>query len=148
MKTGAEGIALIKKWEQCRLAAYQDSGGVWTIGWGHTGPEVVRGLCWSQAKADQVLLEDLSAEEACVSFHVTVPLTQNEFNALVSLIHNIGCGAFTSSHLLRYLNDSNYDAASAEVPKWDHDNGKEIPGLKHRRLEEQSLFETTGSSSV
>lgn len=132
---------LIKSFENCELKAYPDEGGVWTIGWGHTGHEVVKGLVWSQAKADATLVEDVRGAEKCVNLHVTVPLTQGEFDALVSLVFNIGDKQFITSTLLRLLNNSDYDGAAAQILRWDHDNGKKVAGLTRRRKEEHDLFE-------
>lgn len=142
MKTSLRGITLIRTHEQCRLVAYQDPKKVWTIGWGHTGPEVVAGLAWTQAKADATLVEDLRNAENCVNSHVTAHLTQGEFDALVSLVFNIGCKNFKGSTLLRLLNDGNYDGAAAEFPHWKYSGGQVLVELVHRRAEERELFES------
>ncbi len=134
------GLALIKGFEQCRLTAYQDDGGVWTIGWGHTGPEVVEGLQWSQAQADEDLVRDTIFAANAVTRSVDVAMNQNEFDALVCLTYNIGVGAFRGSTLLRELNSANFSAASAEFPKWDRVNGEPNLGLARRRAAEQALF--------
>lgn len=139
--TSLQGIELIKRHESCALKAYQDTGGVWTIGWGHTGPDVYAGLTWSQAKADSTLVRDLANAENCIHSHVFVPLTQGEFDALVSFIFNVGCGAFRDSTMLRLLNDSDYDGAAGQFRRWNHDNGKELAELTRRREEERQLFE-------
>lgn len=142
MLTSLQGIQLIKKWEQCRLKAYKKFvGEPWTIGWGHTGDDVTETTVWTQAQADAQFVKDLLHDEHCVDEHVSVPLTQGEYDALVSLIHNIGCRAFVGSTLLRKLNDSDYNGASAELPRWDHQNHVEVAGLLARRREEQILFE-------
>lgn len=144
MTTGPRGIALLKKWEDCKLVAYQDIRGIWTIGWGHTGQGIGPGVRWAQWQADAQLMEDVKYAEHCIDTSVSVPLIQGEYDALVCLIHNIGTGAFLGSTLLRKLNDSDYDGAAAEFPKWDHANKKVVEGLYNRRLEEQTLFEDTG----
>ena len=142
MKIGAAGIALIKQFEGCRLQAYQDSVGVWTIGYGST-TDVAPGQIITQAQAEQRLLEDVKHAEACVNGAVTVPLTQNEFDACVSFVFNLGCGNFRKSTLLRKLLDSDYDGASLEFRRWDKAGGQVLAGLTRRRAAEERLFEQT-----
>lgn len=146
-----KGIALIKEFEGCRLRAYQDGGGVWTIGWGHTGPEVVKDLVWTQTQADIALADDIYKVEQGIRKLVTVPLTQGEYDALCSFAFNVGLDidqdtkaeGLGDSTLLKKLNNSDYDGASAEFLKWKYDNGKEIAGLLRRRMAERELFEST-----
>lgn len=150
MKLGIAGERLIKQFEGCRLKAYQDGGGVWTIGFGHTGPEVVDGLVWTPEEADAAFLADVQEAVDGVTRLVTVPLTQNEFDALVSFAFNVGLDedadtkaeGLGDSTLLRKLNDSDYDGAAAEFLRWNKDNGSVVPGLARRRLAEKTLFET------
>ena len=152
MITSETGKALIKSFESCRLIAYKDGGGVWTIGWGHTGPEVCEGLVWTQDTADRAFLEDLAYFEVGVDALVKVPLTQGEFDALVSFAYNCGLDqdedtkaeGLGDSTLLRKLNDSDYNGAAAEFPKWNKDNGKIVNGLTRRRMAEKALFESAG----
>jgi len=134
------GLALIQEFEGCRLDAYRDQRGVLTIGYGHTGPEVVEGLQWSQAQADEALVRDTSFAANAVTRFVDVAMDQNEFDALVCLTYNIGVGAFRGSTLLLELNSANFSAASAEFPKWDRVNGEPNLGLARRRAAEQALF--------
>ena len=94
MNVGAAGLALIKRFESCRLTAYLDQHGIPTIGWGHTGPEVHMGLVWSQAEADAVMLTDLHTVVNAIMRHVDVALNQNQFDALVSFIYNVGADGF------------------------------------------------------
>lgn len=144
MKIGTSGIELIKEFEGCKLVAYLDSVGIPTIGYGHTkGVQI--GFHCSQEEADAWLLEDVKDAEACVNGSVTVPLTQNEFDALVAFVFNLGCKSFRGSTLLRKLLDSDYDGAAQEFKRWDKAGGRELPGLLRRRLAEAELFESANA---
>lgn len=136
----AAGLQLLTSFEGCRLLAYKDIGGVWTIGYGHTGPEVVFGLKISQQQAEEYLRADLSKFEAGIKKLVKVPLTDNEYSALVCLVYNIGLGAFEASTLLRRLNDSKYEDAANQFLRWNKDNGVVVAGLHRRRQAERELF--------
>lgn len=140
MKLGSAGIALIKSFEQCRLVAYQDQRGVWTIGWGHTGPEVVAGLQCTQAQADFWLVGDTQKATTGVMKSLDVVLGQNAFDALVSFTFNVGVGAEAHSTLLAMVNRGAISTAGAEFLKWDHVNGVENAGLARRRAAERALF--------
>ncbi|MGY8627670.1 lysozyme [Chromobacterium violaceum] len=142
MKTNAAGISLIKQFEGVRLAAYQDMVGVWTIGYGHTGPDVKAGLAITQQQADQLLAADLEKFETGVGKAVIVPLNANQFSALVSFSYNLGLGNLRSSTLLRLLNKGDYDGAAAQFPRWNRAGGQAVPGLTRRRKAEQALFLT------
>lgn len=141
MKIGQAGISLIKEFEGCRLQAYQDSVGVWTIGYGST-TDVAPGQIITQAEAADRLAEDCKHAEECVDSVVSVPINQNEFDALCAFVFNLGCKSFRGSTLLRKLNNSDFDGASLEFQRWDKAGGKEIPGLMRRRLAEAQLFDT------
>lgn len=134
------GLELTEQFESCRLTAYQDIKGVWTIGWGHVGPEVVEGLVWTQDQADSQLVVDTLRATRAVNQLVTVPLTQSEFDALVDFAFNCGIQALTSSTLLTLLNNSNYAGAANEFAKWDHASGQVVAGLLRRRLAEVQEF--------
>lgn len=144
MNISERGLELIKEFEGCRLEAYQDSVGIWTVGYGHTGSLVVSGLTITQAEADELLRHDLLVAENCIKTIVAVPLTQVEFDALCSFTFNLGCTALRNSTLLRKLNGSDYDGAAAEFKKWDHAGGKQLAGLTKRRAAEADLFEAAG----
>lgn len=134
---------LIKRFEGCRLTAYPDpatGGDPWTIGVGHTGPEVHPGMTISQSIADAYLVKDAEHAADAVRRAVTVPMTQGQFDALVSLMFNIGAGAFQKSTLLRKLNAGDTLGASLEILRWDKANNKVMPGLTRRRAAEQSLY--------
>lgn len=140
MNISPEGLAIIKRFEGCRLVAYRDSVGILTIGYGSTRA-VREGMTITQQEADLRLVDDVRNAEVCVNGCVTVPMTQGEFDALVSFAFNLGCRALKNSTLLKKLNDSDYDGARAEFAKWCHAGGKELPGLVARRSAEAQRFE-------
>lgn len=130
----------IKTAEGLRLTAYLDGGGVWTIGYGHTGADVRGGLTIPLSEAERLLTRDLRVAEGHVNDAVKVKLTQNQFDALVSFVYNVGGGAFRSSTLLKLLNAGDYEGAANQLPRWNKDNGKVVKGLTNRRHEERELF--------
>ena len=130
----------IKDHEGLRLTAYQDGGGVWTIGYGHTGSDVREGLTIPLSEAERLLTRDLRTAEGYVNGAVKVKLTQNQFDALVSFVYNIGGDAFEKSTLLRLLNAGEYEGAANQFLRWNKDNGKVIDGLTNRRRKERDLF--------
>jgi len=141
----ARGAALIKGWEGCELDAYRDQCGVWTIGWGHTGPEVHEGLRWDQATADQTFKLDTQWAIDTVNECVKVPLSQAKFDALVCLVYNIGRPNFVASTLLRRLNKFDYSGAQEQFQLWnkirDRDgNLVRNAGLTNRRAAEAQMF--------
>jgi lysozyme len=135
-----QGLALTEQFEGLRLTAYQDSVGVWTIGYGHTGADVHPGLTISQQQASALLLNDVASAVATVNRLVSVPLTQNQFDALVDFVFNAGAGNFSGSTLLRELNAGDYAAAAAQFARWVHAGNQILPGLVARRKAEQDLF--------
>jgi lysozyme len=139
-KINLEGLTLIMNSEGLRLTAYQDSVGVWTIGWGHTGPDVKKGLTVTRTQAEALLRQDLSKFEAGVTRLVKVPLSSNQFSALVSFSFNVGLGSLGNSTLLRLLNQGNYAGAADQFRLWTKAGGKTLEGLVHRRAEEKALF--------
>lgn len=145
MKISNNGKKLIKSFESLELIAYPDpgtGGAPWTIGWGHTGPEVKSGLVWTPAQADAAFDSDIAQFERDVASLVKVPLNQNQFDALVSFAYNCGSSNFASSTLLKKLNAGDYDAAADEFPRWDKAAGKVMNGLTRRRNAERTLFIT------
>lgn len=146
MRFSANGIAKLKLYEGCRLVAYRDSKGVWTIGWGSTGVDICRGVVWTQAKADGEFLRHCATVEQAISDLVKVPLTQNQYDALVSFVYNIGAFNFKQSTMLRRINALDYVSAAKEFPKWNHVtiNGQLIvdKGLTNRRAAELAQFNT------
>lgn len=148
MQDDLEGEQLTERFESCELEAYWDPNGrVWTIGWGHTGPEVMHGLVWTQEQADAILMEDRANAVRCVNFSVNVPLTQPEFRALVDFVFNAGRGAFVGSTMLRLLNSGDYAGAAAQFDLWDHSGGKVMAGLLRRRQAETEEFNTPDTSA-
>jgi lysozyme len=156
MKTSAAGRKAITEREGLRLKAYQDSVGIWTIGVGHTSaagpPTVVKGMKITAALADQILTRDLAIFEKAVNEAVTVPLSQNEFDALVSFAFNVGAGAFQKSTLLKELNGGHRYGAANEFLKWDKItvNGKKkvLKGLTIRRKAEREQFLSKADHSL
>lgn len=144
MKTSAAGRAAITRREGNELKAYQDSVNVWTIGVGHTSmagpPKVTAGLKITAAESDEILSRDLAKFEAAVDKAVKVPVTQNEFDALVSLAFNIGGGAFAKSTLVRKLNAGDRKGAADAFLSWNKAGGKTLKGLTTRRQDERSQF--------
>lgn len=144
MRASENGINLIKRFEGCRLTAYQDSVGVWTIGYGWTQPvdgkPVGKGMTITQQKADDLLKQGVVQYEAGVHGLVTVQLNQNQYDALVDFAYNLGVNALKGSTLLKKLNAGDYAGAANEFTKWNKAGGKELAGLTRRREAEKSLF--------
>jgi lysozyme len=139
MNTSQQGIELIKKFEGVRYEAYDDGVGVWTIGVGHT-KGVMKGDKIDDRQVDQFLREDLESAEYAVNSLVKVELRQSQFDALVSLVFNIGSGAFASSTLLKLLNKGRPEMAADQFPRWNMAGGKVMRGLVTRRAAERLLF--------
>lgn len=143
MKTSDWGVALIEAFEGCVLTAYPDPGTgaePWTIGCGHT-LGVVPGMTITREEASALLREDLQWAEAGVNHQVKVPLTQNQFDALVSFTFNVGQGALAGSTLLRLLNDGKYAEAGAQFLVWNRGGSGVMEGLTRRREAERALFD-------
>lgn len=135
---------LIKNWEKCKLEAYEDVVGIWTIGWGHT-KNVKEGDTCTQEQADKWLQEDLYWCHQALNIGVQVPLTHNQREALISFIYNVGGPAFLKSTLLKRLNAGDYLDAANELLKWNKARGQVIQGLKNRRAAERTVFLTEDS---
>jgi lysozyme len=133
---------LTEQVEGLRLTAYQDSVGVWTIGYGHTGSDVRPGLTITQEQASALLQQDVAGAVAAVNRLVTVTLTQNQFDALVDFTFNEGQGNLASSTLLRELNAGNTAGAAAQFLVWVYAGGVQLPGLVKRRQAEAALFQS------
>lgn len=145
MEYSKQGLALTESFESCRLIAYQDVKGVWTVGWGSTGPSIVEGTVWSQDQADSQLVLDLTRAEHAVNTLVTVPMTQGVFDSLVDFCYNCGIGAFSGSTMLKLLNTGQNDEAANEFAKWSHASGVVVAGLLRRRLAEKEEFTNGGN---
>ncbi|AVL19425.1 muraminidase [Enterobacter cloacae] len=144
MQTSDKGIALIKQFEGCKLTAYQDSVGVWTIGYGWTQPvdgkPIRAGMTIKQETAERLLKTGLVSYEIDVSRLVKVGLTQGQFDALVSFTYNLGARSLSTSTLLRKLNAGDYAGAADEFLRWNKAGGKVLNGLTRRREAERDLF--------
>ena len=140
MKISQEGIALIKRFEGCELKAYQDSVGVWTIGYGHT-KEVKEGDEINQGHAEFMLTEEMPEYEGYINNMVKVPLEQNQFDALCSWVYNLGPTNLKNSTLLTVLNQERYKEVPQEIKRWNKAGGVVLNGLIVRRQAEALLFE-------
>ncbi|HDC4652477.1 TPA: lysozyme [Enterobacter kobei] len=144
MQTSEKGIALIKLFEGCKLTAYQDSVGVWTIGYGWTQPvdgkPIRAGMTIKQETAERLLKTGLVSYENDVSRLVKVNLTQGQFDALVSFTYNLGARSLSTSTLLRKINAGDYTGAADEFLRWNKAGGKVLNGLTRRREAERALF--------
>lgn len=130
----------VARFEGCRLTSYKDVGGVWTVGYGETGPSVTAKTVISQEEADAFLAKSLRKAEDCVRRYVENELSETQQAALTSLVFNIGCGAFRKSTMLQLLNAGDYNVALLEFPRWNKVQGKPVSGLTKRRAAEQHLF--------
>lgn len=140
MQLSLQGEALIKSFEALRLAAYLDQGGVPTIGWGHTGPEVKMGLTCDPSSAEAWFRADTAGACKAINRLVDVAITQSQFDALVSFTFNVGIGALTGSTLLRLLNGGDTTGAADQFLAWDKVSGVQNAGLSRRRAAERALF--------
>ena len=139
MKTSPKGIALIKEFEGLRLKAYKCPGGVWTIGYGHTAG-VKPGIVITKAQAEEYLKADLIAFERYLN-GLGLALNQNQFDALVSFIYNVGTGNFSNSTLLRKVRaNPQENSIMDEFLRWVYSKGRVLPGLQRRRLAEMKLY--------
>lgn len=149
MKTGAavaalslsvSGLSYIQQHEGLVLGVYLDPVGIPTVCYGHMDQRLKVGTRFTKAQCSQFLYEDTKTAQQAVKDLVTSPLTQNQYDALVSLVFNIGRPAFSRSALLRKLNSGDYEGAAQEFPKWVYAKGKKLPGLVTRRNSEMELF--------
>ena len=140
MNISKNGVDLIKQFEGLKLNAYKCPAGIWTIGWGHTGKDVFKGLKINEKEAQIFLLNDLKIHSNYIEKLTKVPLNQNQFDALVSFEYNIGYSAFKNSTLLKLLNQKKYNLAADEFDKWIYANKKKLNGLINRRKKEKELF--------
>lgn len=141
-----DGLAILQYFESCRLEAYWDADGkVWTIGWGDTGPDVVKGLRITQADADERLRRRLAREFVpSVLKALARPVNQAQLDAMVDLAYNIGVSAFQGSTLVRLFNAGDLAGAAEQFPRWNKSGGKVLLGLRRRRAADRMRFQ--GSS--
>ena len=145
MKVNQAAISLIKEFEGCKLTAYRDTVGIWTIGYGATAaaglgivPE--KGMTITQECADDLLRQGVDKFAATVDAFITVKVNANQFGACVSLAYNIGPNAFAKSTVLRELNAGNFNKAAAAFQLWNKAGGVVSKGLVRRREAERDLF--------
>src|SRR5471030_715674 len=139
MRTSQKGIALLKVLRGLRLKSYQDSVGVWTIGYGTTrgiGP----GMTISNEQAERMLQNDIARFEPEIERLVKVLLNQGQWDALMSFTYNLGATNLGSSTLLRLLNAKDYAGAAEQFPRWNKAGGQVLNGLVKRRAAERALF--------
>jgi lysozyme len=139
MRTSQKGVSLIKSFEGLRLKSYQDSVGVWTIGYGTTRG-ITAGITITADQAERMLQNDIVRFEPQIDQLVNVPLTQNQWDALMSFTYNLGVGNLGSSMLLKLLNGGDYASAAAQFPRWNKAGGQVLTGLTKRRAAEQAMF--------
>lgn len=142
MRINEEGLKILKKFEGCKLKTYLCPAGIPTIGYGHTGKDVSEGMTITKAQAEKLLLKDLAKFEAGVADLVKVPVSVNQFSALVVFAYNIGLNALSGSTLLKKLNAGDVIGAADQFLRWNKAAGKELDGLTNRRHAERDLFLT------
>lgn len=136
-------LTLTKRWEGCSLEAYWDAlGGVWTIGYGATGPHITKGTVWTQAQCDQ----DLTARLSLLGDEVDdamegVLLNDNQKAAIVDFCYEEGIGEFLKSSVLMYLKERDFKEAMERILLYDKAGGVDVTGIENRRKAEVSLFD-------
>jgi lysozyme len=142
MKTSVEGLALIKKFEGFSAKPYLCPAGRWTIGYGHvmTANERATYASIGEDWAERWLEADVVAAEHAVQQLISVPLEQNQFDALVSFTFNLGTGALQRSVLRRAINRAEKSAIPTQWMRWVRGGGKKLPGLVTRRAAELALY--------
>lgn len=145
MKTSDNGIAHIKEFEGFRGKRYLCPANKPTIGYGHVIVDSERATLWNveltEDQATKLLMKDLVRFEDAVSAMVVVPLTQGQFDALVSFAYNLGEAKLRSSTLLKLLNAGDYEGARKQINRWVYSNGKKLDGLIRRRAREAEMFQ-------
>lgn len=140
MGISEEGKNLIKKFEGCELEAYRCAAGVWTIGYGHI-KDVSRGMTITQSEADEMFNHEIKEYETYVNTAVTVPLSQNQFDAIVSWVFNLGNGNLQASTMLKVINSGDHAGVPAQIKRWNKAGGKVLDGLVRRREAEALLYQ-------
>ncbi len=152
MRISERGIGLLKSFEGLELEAYQDIAGIWTIGYGHTGDDVEPGMRISEREAEALLRKDLRPREDAVDRFASVSLNQNEFDALVSFVYNIGANAFGGSTARKRLNRGDRIGAADALTWWNKATVggvlREVFGLTRRRAAERALFLTPSNPPI
>ena len=140
MKISEDGLELIKKFEGCETTAYQDSVGVWTIGFGHT-KGVEEGQTCSIEDAESMLADEMDEYEGYINNMVKVGLQQYEFDALVAWVYNLGPTNLGESTMLKVLNGGQFDRVPDEMNRWTRAGGEILEGLVRRRQAESLMFQ-------
>jgi len=140
MKISEDGLELIKKFEGCETSAYQDSVGVWTIGFGHT-KDVEEGQTCSIEDAESMLADEMDEYEGYINNMVKVDLQQHEFDSLVAWVYNLGPTNLGESTMLKVLNGGQFDRVPDEMNRWTRAGGEILEGLVRRRQAESLMFQ-------
>jgi lysozyme len=144
MRTSDNGVKFITKHEGFRTVAYKDVVGKWTTGYGHLirlpAEQYFVDTPVTPELAANLLKEDIKVAEQCITTNVRTTLTQEQYDALVSFIYNVGCAAFARSTLLFLLNKGEKERAAAQLLRWNKAGGEPVAGLTKRREEEMKLF--------
>lgn len=145
MKTNLAGLSLIKEFEGLRLKAYYDPVGVLTIGYGTTeragiGVDLYDGMVITEEQAEEWLVKEVEKVERQIDNLIKVPVSSDQYSAIVSFAYNVGSGNLAQSTLLKRLNNKDYSGAADEFLRWVYAGGKFLAGLKRRREAERSLF--------
>lgn len=142
MHISETGLKLIRDFEGFSPTPYRCPAGLMTIGYGHVidKSEAYTDAGISPKEAETLLKQDVNIVEQAIDRLVEVPLSQHQFDALVSLVYNIGTHAFEKSTLLRYLNAGDTEKAAREFSRWVYSRGRVLQGLKARREAESQLF--------
>jgi len=135
-------LNLIRDSEGCKLTAYQCPAGVWTVGYGYTGTDIKKGVCWTQEKADEFLLATAMdvLNQAIKASPILATANMEKQAAIADFIYNLGIGNYSKSTLKKQVNAGNWLAASSEIKKWNKAAGKELKGLTIRRQKEAALL--------
>lgn len=144
MQISQAGIELIKRFEGCRLSAYLDPIDVPTIGYGHT-EGVKMGDKITQEQADKLLAKDVQVRVDAVNAILIKPVTQGQFDALVSFAYNVGVGNLLKSTMMKMINRGQAEDAGSQLLLWDKAGGRTYPGLTRRRKAELALYEGTAT---
>lgn len=139
MRTSQKGVSLIKSFEGLRLKSYQDSVGVWTIGYGTTRG-ITSGMAITNEQAERMLMNDIGRFEPEIERLVKVVLNQVQWDALMSFTYNLGAANLGSSTLLKLLNAGDYAGAAEQFPRWNKAGGQVLAGLTKRRAAERAMF--------
>jgi lysozyme len=133
-------LDLVKEFEGCKLEAYQDQVGKWTVGYGSTGPGINEDTVWTQEQADTRLIASLERFQAQIIKNTEMALGDNQLDALTSFVYNLGLGSYLKSTLKKKIEDKEFVEAADEFLKWDRVGGEVSPGILRRRKAERQLF--------